>query len=146
MSARTSAEIEAELAAEAAAQFAAERQRRGVIAAEEQEVRLELGRRLREVRHAAGLSLSQAAAKSGGDFPAVVMSAYERGDRNVSVARLIRLCRLYGASVHEVIPAPGPAPDSRVELATSLHVAARHLADEAARMVRESMPAQGGGR
>lgn len=138
----------AELAAEAAAELADERERKLEIEAAEREVRVQLGDQLRRVRHAAGLSLAQAAAKAGGAFPAVVLGSYERGDRNITIPRLARLCEVYGVTLLDVLPAltrKQLARHGEVELATSLHVAARHLADDAARILRESMPTQGAG-
>lgn len=121
----------AEAAELAAAELAVELERKLKIAAREREVRVEVGERLRRVRAAAGLSLAQAADKAGGDFPAVVLGSYERGDRNISVARLVRLCGLYGVSPADVLPLTGAEQDPQVRLAMALHQAARHNAEQA---------------
>ena len=44
-----------------------------------------LGARLRSIRNQQGLSLAQVEARSGGVWKAVVVGAYERGDRAVSL-------------------------------------------------------------
>lgn len=128
----------AELAAEAAAELAGERERKLEIEAAEQDVRVELGNQLRRVRQAAGLSLAQAAAKAGGAFPAVVLGSYERGDRNVTIPRLVRLCEVYGITLLDVLPALTRKQLERhaeVELASALHMASQYLADHAAGIV-----------
>jgi transcriptional regulator with XRE-family HTH domain len=133
----------AELAAEAAAELADERERKLEIEAAEQEVRVALGDQLRRVRNAAGLSLQQAAAKAGGAFPAVVLGSYERGDRNVTIPRLVRLCEVYGVTVLDVLPALTRKQLERhaeVELASALHLASQYLADHAAGIVAGDRP------
>lgn len=64
----------------------------------------ELGRRLRAVRRAKGLSLADVEALTGGEFKSSVVGAYERGERGVSVARLIRLAASYGVDPRELLP------------------------------------------
>ena len=67
----------------------------------------ELGARLRALRKAAGLSLHVVERRTGGQFGAVVLASYERGDRAISIARLAELAHFYGVSV------PGLLPESR---------------------------------
>lgn len=71
----------------------------------------QLGRRLRQIRSQQGLTLQEVEDKSGGEWKAVVVGSYERGDRAVSVAKLARLARFYGVPVAELLP--DPSPDQR---------------------------------
>ncbi len=52
-----------------------------------------LSARLREVRERAGLSLQAVEHQSAGRWKAVVVSSYERGDRGLSVHKLVELAR-----------------------------------------------------
>lgn len=63
-----------------------------------------LGRRLRQIRSQQGLTLQDVEDESGGEWKAVVVGSYERGDRAVSVAKLARLARFYGVPVSELLP------------------------------------------
>ncbi|MPZ69977.1 MAG: helix-turn-helix domain-containing protein [Actinobacteria bacterium] len=64
-----------------------------------------VGERLRAIRVAKGLSLGDVNEASGGRWKAAIVGAYERGDRNITVARLADLAAFYGVPVTEVIPA-----------------------------------------
>jgi transcriptional regulator with XRE-family HTH domain len=64
----------------------------------------ELGARLRRVRVQQQLSLQQAAAASGGAVTPSLLSAYERGERRVTVHRLQQLADLYHVGVDELLP------------------------------------------
>lgn len=77
----------------------------------ESEYQQQLGRRLRQIRSQQGLTLQEVEDKSGGDWKAVVVGSYERGDRAVSVAKLARLARFYGVPVAELLPEPSPDRD-----------------------------------
>ena len=66
-----------------------------------------LGARLRRIRHQQGLSLADVEQRSGGEWKAVVIGAYERGDRAVSMDRLARLADFYGVPVSGILPSPG---------------------------------------
>lgn len=68
----------------------------------------QLGRRLRQIRSQQGLTLQEIEEKSDGEWKAVVVGSYERGDRAVSVAKLARLARFYGVPVAELLPDPAP--------------------------------------
>ncbi|HXF74163.1 MAG TPA: helix-turn-helix transcriptional regulator [Actinomycetota bacterium] len=57
---------------------------------------IEIGRALREARKARGLTLKQAAERSGGRFRPTSIAGYERGERSITLERFIDLCRLYG--------------------------------------------------
>lgn len=63
-----------------------------------------LGARLRAARRRRGLSLNEVENLSEREFKASVLGAYERGDRTISVPRLVRLAALYEVSVQNLIP------------------------------------------
>lgn len=65
-----------------------------------------LGARLRSIRHQQGLSLAAVQEKSGGRWKAVVVGAYERGDRTITIARLQELARFYGVPLADLLPTP----------------------------------------
>ena len=73
-----------------------------------------LGERLRNIRVQKGMSLQDVQQASGGKWKAAVVGAYERGDRNVTVARLSELAEFYGVPVSEVLPEDDghPSPSS----------------------------------
>jgi len=52
-----------------------------------------VGERLRSIRRQKGLSLHDVEARSSMEFKASVLGAYERGERAISVPRLLRLAR-----------------------------------------------------
>jgi transcriptional regulator with XRE-family HTH domain len=56
------------------------------------------------------MSLQDVQQASGGKWKAAVVGAYERGDRNVTVARLSELADFYGVPVSEVLPEDGAPP------------------------------------
>ncbi|HET7483707.1 MAG TPA: transcriptional regulator [Actinomycetota bacterium] len=78
-----------------------------------------LGERLRNIRIQKGMSLQDVQQASKGKWKAAVVGAYERGDRNVTVARLSELAGFYGVPVSEILPgddgppAPGQAEGRR---------------------------------
>ncbi|MGH2730317.1 MAG: helix-turn-helix domain-containing protein, partial [Actinomycetota bacterium] len=63
-----------------------------------------LGERLRKIRIQKGMSLQDVQQASKGKWKAAVVGAYERGDRNVTVARLSELADFYGVPVSEILP------------------------------------------
>jgi transcriptional regulator with XRE-family HTH domain len=65
-----------------------------------------IGDRLRRVRHQQGLSLADVEHRSDGEWKAVVVGAYERGDRAVTVTRLAGLAAFYGVPLTELLPSP----------------------------------------
>ena len=71
-----------------------------------------LGERLRNIRVQKGMSLQDVQQASTGKWKAAVVGAYERGDRNVTVARLSELAAFYGVPVSEILPGDDnpPAP------------------------------------
>ena len=75
-----------------------------------------LGERLRNIRVQKGMSLQDVQQASKGKWKAAVVGAYERGDRNVTVARLSELSDFYGVPVSEILPGDGsPTAPGQVE-------------------------------
>jgi transcriptional regulator with XRE-family HTH domain len=75
----------------------------------------ELGTRLRAIRAQKGWSLHGVEERSGGRWKAVVVGSYERGDRSVTVARLVELADFYGVPVGELLPQSAPRTDRTPE-------------------------------
>lgn len=76
----------------------------------------EVGTRLRRIRMQQGMSLQDVERRSDGKWKAAVVGSYERGDRNISAARLCELAEFYGVSPSEVLPrddSPQPVDQSR---------------------------------
>ena len=71
---------------------------------EELESAAEVGRRLRALRKQLGWTLGEVEQRSTGEFGGSVVGAYERGERVISVPRLLSLLQLYGAPVEVVMP------------------------------------------
>ncbi|HYP24150.1 MAG TPA: transcriptional regulator [Actinomycetota bacterium] len=69
-----------------------------------------LGESLRRIRVQKGMSLQDVQQASDGKWKAAVVGAYERGDRNVTVARLSELAEFYGVPVSELLPDDGAPP------------------------------------
>jgi transcriptional regulator with XRE-family HTH domain len=101
-----------------------------------------VGARLRAIRGQQRLSLQEVEARSGEEFKASVLGAYERGERAISVARLQRLARFYGVPVDQLLPgddgpafgprpgdagvdAPAAVPDSGIPVRIALGALAR---------------------
>jgi transcriptional regulator with XRE-family HTH domain len=92
--------------------------------------------RMRELRHAAGLTLNQIARKH--DIPAVVVGSYERGDRQPNLNQADRVLRMFGYRLTIEPAAPGGnghtgngAVDmvlTRSEMAAALHQIADQIA------------------
>jgi transcriptional regulator with XRE-family HTH domain len=64
----------------------------------------ELGARLRRIRQQQDLSLADVEALSEGTWKAVVIGAYERGDRAITIARLAALAEFYGVPLGNLMP------------------------------------------
>jgi transcriptional regulator with XRE-family HTH domain len=76
----------------------------------------ELGARLRRIRGQQNLSLAQVEERSDGRWKAVVVGAYERGDRAVTIERLAALAAFYDVPITHLLPeAPRPADPERSE-------------------------------
>ena len=71
-----------------------------------------LGERLRNIRLQKGMSLQDVQQASQERWKAAVVGAYERGDRNVTVARLSELAEFYGVPVSEILPDDSPGTSS----------------------------------
>lgn len=65
---------------------------------------LALGGRLRAARRHRGLSLTEVESVTNEEFKASVLGAYERGERALSVHRLVRLAAVYDIPVAQLIP------------------------------------------
>src|SRR4030088_2071516 len=63
-----------------------------------------VGERLRSIRRQKGLSLHDVEARSGMEFKASVLGAYERGERAISVPRLLRLAEIYQVPPDQLLP------------------------------------------
>lgn len=63
-----------------------------------------LGHRLRAARQSRGWSLGEVESATGGEFKASVVGAYERGERGISVQRLVRLAEIYGVAASDLLP------------------------------------------
>ena len=64
----------------------------------------QVGERLRAIRRQKGLSLHDVEARSDQEFKASVLGAYERGERAISVPRLLRLAELYRVPPDQLLP------------------------------------------
>ncbi|HUZ19923.1 MAG TPA: helix-turn-helix transcriptional regulator [Acidimicrobiales bacterium] len=62
------------------------------------------GMLLRGARARAQMTLHDVEAATRSEFKAASVSAYERGERTISVLRLLRLASLYGVALDELIP------------------------------------------
>lgn len=63
-----------------------------------------LGLRLRNARRQRGWSLGELESYTGGEFKASVVGAYERGERALSVQRLVRLAEIYAVPASDLLP------------------------------------------
>lgn len=70
----------------------------------ETSVNQRLGAHLRGVRREKGLSLQRVEAMTDCRFKASVMGAYERGERALTVSRLVSLSTEYGLPVSRLLP------------------------------------------
>ncbi len=66
---------------------------------------MSLGLRLRAARRQRGWSLGELESYTGGEFKASVVGAYERGERALSVQRLVRLAEVYAVAPADLLPA-----------------------------------------
>ena len=56
----------------------------------------QVGQRLRDVRTEKQFSMADVATLTGNEFKPSILGAYERGERVISVPRLVRLAEVYG--------------------------------------------------
>jgi transcriptional regulator with XRE-family HTH domain len=61
--------------------------------------------RLRTIRRARSLSLSQVEALSSGSLKAVVLGSYERGSRNLTIKRALEIAKIYNVPITELFSA-----------------------------------------
>lgn len=59
---------------------------------------------MRAIRRQKGLSLHDVEARSSLEFKASVLGAYERGERAISVPRLLRLAEIYEVPADQLLP------------------------------------------
>jgi transcriptional regulator with XRE-family HTH domain len=59
--------------------------------------------RLRSVREAKSLTLLDVEQKSGGEVTAVALGSYERGDRQISLSKLLQIARVYELPASEIL-------------------------------------------
>ena len=78
-----------------------------------------VGERLRAIRRQKGLSLHDVEARSTLEFKASVLGAYERGERAISVPRLLRLAEIYEVPADQLLPREFDGEISLVDGATS---------------------------
>jgi len=76
-----------------------------------------VGERLRAIRRQKGLSLHDVEARSSLEFKASVLGAYERGERAISVPRLLRLAEIYEVPADQLLPRDFDGEISLVETA-----------------------------
>ena len=62
--------------------------------------------RLRRLRESKNLTLADAAHLSKGSITAIALGSYERGDRSISVGKLITIAEMYGLPISELFTAP----------------------------------------
>ena len=98
-----------------------------------------IGGRLRRIRHQQDLSLADVEELSEGRWKAVVVGAYERGDRAVSVARLAALAEFYGVPLADILPGAeveGPTEDGSHKVVLDLTALSGTQAEEIAAVAR----------
>ncbi len=78
---------------------------------ESPEINRRLGDHLRRLRKQKGMSLLEVESLSAKEFKSSVLGAYERGERAVSAARLVRLADLYKLPLQAMLPPDGAAPE-----------------------------------
>lgn len=75
-----------------------------------------LGGRLRAARRQRGWSLGEVESFTDGEFKASVVGAYERGERAISVQRLVRLAGAYSVEPSSLIPKSPSEEDIVIDL------------------------------
>lgn len=68
-----------------------------------EQLAVDIGRALRRLRRAHGLTLVDVAAMSGGMFKATSVAGYERGERSITLERFCRLSQLYGLAPERLL-------------------------------------------
>lgn len=75
-----------------------------------------LGVRLRTARRQRGWSLGEVESNTTGEFKASVVGAYERGERALSVQRLVRLAEIYAVPPADLLPLTVPGRGTVIDL------------------------------
>lgn len=96
-----------------------------------------LGERLRAARRARGLSLLEVESVSAGEFKASVVGAYERGERALSVQRLVGLAQLYGSSATDLLGDVTPPEGALIDLDQLAESPEAELVDRFVTTIRE---------
>lgn len=96
----------------------------------------EVGRRLRAVRRAKGLSLDEVERRSEGRWSASAIGAYERGFRNLSLPRLQELAGFYRVKMASLLGETDLSGDSRWPPTLTFDLEALSAHPEAAPLVR----------
>jgi transcriptional regulator with XRE-family HTH domain len=105
-----------------------------------------VGQRLRAIRQAQALSLSDVEEQSGGRWSASAVGAYERGFRNLSLPRLKALADFYRVPVSVLLGETGPAgqPADRRKLVLDLEaLRAVDTAEPVQRFIQSIIEARG---
>ena len=89
---------------------------------------VKVGDRLRAIRRQKGLSLHDVEARSGLEFKASVLGAYERGERAISVPRLLRLAEIYEVPSDQLLPRELDNEINLVDAPTNAQVLSRYAA------------------
>lgn len=115
---------------------------------DETSARERLGERLRQLRQQQRHSLHDVEEASGGEVKASVLGAYERGERAVSIERLLRLAAFYRVPISELLPS-SPSASQRAQtdagdVVIDLIALEEHDTDPAVRRYVESIQARRG--
>jgi transcriptional regulator with XRE-family HTH domain len=78
-------------------------------------IAVEIGRALRRLRRAHGLTLVDVATMSNGTFKATSVAGYERGERSITLERFCNLCQLYGLAPDRVLAEILRRTEGRIE-------------------------------
>ncbi|HEY7439756.1 MAG TPA: transcriptional regulator [Acidimicrobiia bacterium] len=93
-----------------------------------------MGERLRAIRRQKGLSLHDVEARSDLEFKASVLGAYERGERAISVPRLLRLAEIYEVPADQLLPRDAELEinltDGELEAGFTIDLVRLHALDE----------------
>lgn len=97
-----------------------------------------LGARLRAIRAQQNLSLQGVEQKSQGQWKAVVVGSYERGDRAITVQRLAELAEFYAVPITALLPdtSPSAAAAPPPKLVLDLDALARVPDDRSGPLIR----------
>ena len=91
---------------------------------------------LRRARNNAGLSLAQAAVKSGGLFTAVALRSYEAGERKLSLDKAVELAHFYGIPPASLLPRePQPEIDEAAVTQIALILANGNVGQKIAQLI-----------